>query len=463
MSIDVIMPQMGESIAEGTIVKWLKKVGDTVERDEPLFEISTDKVEAEIPSPGAGVLTEVLVPEGTTVEVNTVVGRIGAAGEAKAGGARGPAAPAAAAAPKPSPSASAAPRPTAAAPARPAHAAPAPTPAPAPAPARASGTMTATTGAATVEELRRLRSSPLVRRIAREHGVDIAAISGTGLSGRVTKNDILAFIESAIGGAAPGAARATGRAPAAAAPAGPTAADLLFAGGQETRIEPMTVMRRKIAEHMIASRRTSAHVTTVFEVDMSNVSRVRDRMKGDFLARDGVKLTYLPFIVKAVVNGLRAYPAVNASVTENFEVIYKRAINIGIAVALDAGLIVPVIKHAEDKNLLGLARAIADIAERARAKKLAPDEVQGGTFSITNPGVFGSLIGTPIINQPQVAILGVGAITKRAVIIDDAIAIRPMVYLVLSFDHRLVDGALADQFMAHVKSTLETSDFGGAR
>jgi 2-oxoglutarate dehydrogenase E2 component (dihydrolipoamide succinyltransferase) len=332
--------------------------------------------------------------------------------------------------------------------------------------------MPAASAAATVEDLRRQRSSPLVRRIAREHGVDIAALSGSGLSGRVTKNDILSYLQSAASGAAaegdvgtvtraPGGAAITPGA--AAAPAGPTAADLLFAAGQETRVEPMGVMRRKIAEHMIASRRTSAHVTTVFEIDMSNVTRLRDRLKEDFLARDGVKLTYLPFIVRAVVNALRAYPAVNASVTENFEVVYKRAINIGIAVALDAGLIVPVIKHAEDKNLLGLARAIADVADRARSKRLAPDEVQGGTFSITNPGVFGSLIGTPIINQPQVAILGIGAITKRPIIVNDAIAIRPMVYLVLSFDHRLIDGALADQFMAHVKNTLETGDFVGGR
>jgi 2-oxoglutarate dehydrogenase E2 component (dihydrolipoamide succinyltransferase) len=414
------------------------------------------------------VLTEILVPEGTTVEVNKIVGRIGAAGEAKGAApqaAKAPSAPASAppSAARPQESAPArgsAPAPAPAAPARPAAPAPAP-----PAPARAAAPAATASAAATAEELRRQRSSPLVRRIAREHGVDISGISGTGLSGRVTKNDILSYLESAVGSGASGTATSPAPASRAAAPApsGPSAADLLFAPGQETRVEPMTVMRRKIAEHMVASRRTSAHVTTVFEVDMSNASRVRDRLKDEFLARDGVKLTYLPFIVRAVVTALRAYPAVNASLTENLEVVYKRAINIGIAVALDAGLIVPVVKHAEDKNLLGLARAISDIAERARSKKLAPDDVQGGTFSITNPGVFGSLIGTPIINQPQVAILGVGAITKRPVVINDAIAIRPMVYLVLSFDHRLIDGALADQFMAHVKQTLEESDFGGGR
>jgi len=453
--MDVIMPQMGESIAEGTIVKWLKKVGEKVERDEPLFEISTDKVEAEIPSPVDGVLTEILVQEGTTVEVNSVVAKIGAAGEAKAA----PSAPAnatsAGAAAKPggvpaAPSAPAAPR------------------APAPAPYSASGVATAfaasapSAAAETLDALRRRRSSPLVRRMAREQGIDLSQLPGSGVSGRVTKRDVEGFLASmtrgAMAGGAPAAAPArTG------APHAPAAADLFFAPGQETRVEAMSVMRRKIAEHMTLSRKTSAHVSTFFEVDMSNVARLRDRMKGDFLARDGVKLTYLPFILKGIVNGLRQYPALNASVSESFEIVYKRAINIGIAVALDWGLIVPVVKHAEEKNLLGLARAVNDLGERARAKKLQPDDVQGGTFSVTNPGVFGSILGTPIINQPQVAILGVGAITKRAVVIDDAIAIRPMVYLSLSFDHRLVDGAEADKFMSVVKSTLETSDFGDGR
>ncbi len=469
MSFDVIMPQMGESIAEGTIVKWLKKVGDTVERDEPLFEISTDKVEAEIPAPNAGVLIEILVPEGTTIEVNKIVARIGVAGEVGKG------APATAS-PPPAPAPAAFVPPVGAAPAPRAPSAPtgssakptllAPQPAQ-PAPVRATGGVA--TAEETVDELRRRRSSPLVRKIAQEHGLDITRVAGTGISGRVTKQDILGFLESAAGGAPPasrGAASAESAvlaAVAGAAGAGPSAADLLFAPGQETRVETMSVMRRKIAEHMLASQRTSAHVATVFEVDMSNVARVRDALKGDFLARDGVKLTYLPFILKACVNALRAYPAVNASVTENLEVVYKRAIHIGVAVALDWGLIVPVIKHAEDKNLLGLARAVGDLADRARSKKLNPDEVQGGTFSVTNPGVYGSLFGTPVINQPQVAILGVGAITKRAVVIGDAIGIRSMGYLALSFDHRLIDGALADQFMAHVKKTLETSDFGGGR
>jgi 2-oxoglutarate dehydrogenase E2 component (dihydrolipoamide succinyltransferase) len=457
MSFDVIMPQMGESIAEGTIVKWLKKVGDAVQRDEPLFEISTDKVEAEIPAPASGVLTEIVVPEGTTVEVNRIVARIG---DADAAGA--PAPPAASA---PSAAAPAVAKPTRLA----TPPAPAPSPgggAPAPATARAARAAASATAVETVEDLRRRRSSPLVRKIAQEHGVDIARIAGSGISGRVTKQDILGYLAQATGGHAPAAreAAAPGEALASAGVGvDATAADLFFTPGQETRVEPMTVMRRKIAEHMVASRRTSAHVTTVFEVDMSNVSHVRDALKGDFLARDGVKLTYLPFILKASVGALRAYPAMNASVTESFEVRYHRAIHLGIAVALDTGLIVPVVKNAEDRNLLGLARSVADLAERARAKKLLPDEVQGGTFTVTNPGIFGSLIGTPIISQPQVAILGVGSVTKRAVVINDAIAIRPMVYLVLSFDHRLIDGALADQFMAHVKRTLETSDFGGGR
>jgi len=450
--MDVIMPQMGESIAEGTIVKWLKKVGEKVERDEPLFEISTDKVEAEIPSPVDGVLTEILVQEGTTVEVNSVVAKIGAAGEAKAApAAPAPAKPASAAA-----GASAGP----AAPIAPRAAAPSPQPAAGVATATAAYAPSAS--AETIDELRRRRSSPLVRRMAREQGIDLSQLPGSGVSGRVTKRDVEGFLASMTRGAMAGgmASAAPARA---GAPQAPAAADLFFAPGQETRVETMSVMRRKIAEHMTLSRRTSAHVSTFFEVDMSNVTRLRDRMKGDFLARDGVKLTYLPFILKGVVNGLRQYPALNASVSESFEIVYKRAINIGIAVALDWGLIVPVVKHAEEKNLLGLARAVNDLGERARAKKLQPDDVQGGTFSVTNPGVFGSILGTPIINQPQVAILGVGAITKRAVVIDDAIAIRPMMYLSLSFDHRLVDGAEADRFMSVVKSTLETSDFGDGR
>ncbi|MFN0152035.1 MAG: 2-oxoglutarate dehydrogenase, E2 component, dihydrolipoamide succinyltransferase [bacterium] len=463
MSMDVIMPQMGESIAEGTIVKWLKKVGEKVERDEPLFEISTDKVEAEIPSPVDGILTEILVQEGTTVEVNSVVAKIGAAGEAKSA-ASAPAPAASAPAP-----ASAAPKTGGAPSSHVAQSAPSTTAAsraPSPSPLPTAGAATATAyasgaSAETLDELRRRRSSPLVRRMAREQGIDLSQLPGSGVSGRVTKRDVEGFLSSMTRNVmAGGTAAATTRA---AAPPSPAAADLFFAAGQETRVETMSVMRRKIAEHMTHSRKTSAHVTTFFEVDMMNVSRLRDRMKGDFLARDGVKLTYLPFILKGVVNGLRQYPALNASVSETFEIVYKRAINIGIAVALDWGLIVPVVKHAEEKNLLGLARAVNDLGERARTKKLQPDDVQGGTFSVTNPGGFGSILGTPIINQPQVAILGVGAVTKRAVVIDDAIAIRPMVYLSLSFDHRLVDGAEADKFMSVVKSTLETSDFGDGR
>jgi 2-oxoglutarate dehydrogenase E2 component (dihydrolipoamide succinyltransferase) len=431
-----------------------------------------------------------LVPEGTTVEINTVVARIGAAGEAKGSAPAAKGAPAAAPAAKPA--AAPRPEPQASKPAPPQPSAPPARPAPAPASARGgaardssaesaawSSAQPATRslagpaapraahsagGVETLEELRRRRSSPLVRRIAREQGIDLTDVAGSGVSGRVTKQDIEAFLESAAHGAD---SLTTVRPRDAATPAGPTAADLLFAPGEEEHVEPMSVMRRKIAEHMTMSRRTSAHVTTFFEVDMLNVTEIRERLKGDFLARDGVKLTYLPFVLKAITNGLRAHPTLNASVTENFEIVYKRAINIGVAVALEGpaggGLIVPVIKNAEEKNLLGLARALNDLGERARSKKLKPDEVQGGTFSVTNPGVFGSLMGTPIINQPQVAILGVGAIVKRAVVIDDAIAIRPMVYLSISYDHRLVDGASADKFMLDVKKVLETSDFGDGR
>ncbi len=448
MRVDVIMPQMGESIAEGTLTRWLKKAGDKVARDEPIFEISTDKVDAEIPAPSAGVLAEVKVKEGETVPVNTVVALI----ETEAGAAVSPSAPASqAGAPKGD---SRAPRAAAAA-----AAAPAPRPAPMPAappqaaPRAAGGASIPRASAlagsgAGVEELRRVRSSPVVRKIAQEHDVDISSVRGSGLGGRVTKRDIMALIEG--GGVA---ARAAGP-PVTSAAAGAPA----FAPGERVSREPLTPMRRKIAEHMVLSRRTSAHVTTVFEVDMSRVMRLRHENRAAFEQRHGVKLTVTPFFVKAAVSALKAFPVVNASL-DGENIIYKKDINIGVAVALDWGLIVPVIRNADDRSLSGIAKTVTDLAERARSRKLTPEEVQGGTFTITNPGVFGSLLGTPIINQPQVAIMGVGAITKRPVVVEDAIGIRSMVYLSLSFDHRLLDGALADQFLAHVKDTLENGRF----
>jgi 2-oxoglutarate dehydrogenase E2 component (dihydrolipoamide succinyltransferase) len=455
MATDVIMPQMGESIAEGTIVKWIKQVGDKVARDEPLFEISTDKVDAEIPSPAAGVLAEIKVPEGQTVPINTVVAVIGDSAAAPA-----PAAPEATpeAAPPAPPADAAAPTPAEAAPA---EAAPAP-PAPSPQPDAA-----AQSAEPSVDELRRTRSSPLVRKIAKEHGVDIASVKGTGIGGRVTKDDILAYVEKGAPAAAPpapaqpapapaAAPPAPAPAPAPAAPAQPPAP--AFREGERVRIEPMSVMRKRIAEHMIESRRTSAHVNTIFEMDMTKIVELKNQLASQFQERDGVKLSYTPLIVKALVESLKAYPILNASI-QGDDVVYKQDINVGIAVALDWGLIVPVVKRADEKSLLGLARSINDLAERARSKRLKPDEVQEGTFTITNPGIYGGLFGTPIINQPQVGILGVGAIEKRPVVIDDAIAIRQRCYMSLSFDHRLIDGAVADQFMAHLKKTLESGQF----
>jgi len=471
---DVIMPQMGESIAEGTITKWMKKVGDKVERDEPLFEISTDKVDAEIPSPAAGVLSEIRVDAGNTVPINTVVGVIAAQGTA----AVVPAAPRAAPAPPAASPVAAAPPAAAAAspvatapppaPVRPAPVAPPvnfvlegerPTP-PAPVPAqRPPAEMSA-------DDLRQTRSSPVVRKIAAEHNVDIREITGTGISGRVTKQDILGHIETKAVPAEPMAAPAP-RPPAAPAPAPPSGAPApmapaapavpAFSPGQRVEVVPMSPIRRKTAEHMVASKRTSAHVATVFEIDMTRVDHLRHKHRAAYEERSGVKLTYMPFILKATVDALKAWPILNAGI-DGDSIVYKKDINLGIAVALDWGLIVPVIHNADEKNLLGLARAVSDLAERARAKRLKVDEVQGGTFTITNPGVFGSLFGTPIINQPQVAILGVGTIEKRPVVRDDAIAIRTMTYFALSFDHRLVDGADADRFMAHIKKGLQEFD-----
>lgn len=459
MSTEVVMPQMGESIAEGTITKWLKKVGERVERDEPLFEISTDKVDAEIPSPAAGTLTEVRYKEGDTVEVNTVVAvldgnQASAAAEAPAAKPEAATPQEPAAAPPPQPVEKPAPPPVAPPP-PPAEIATKPAPAPPP-PPPAPRTDGAT---ATAEELRRTKSSPLVRKIAQEHGVDISKLEGTGLSGRVTKNDILSFIESGTA-AAPAPARAPSPAPTpqpepvAPPPPKPQVGD---------RVEPMSVMRKKIAEHMVLSRRTSAHVTTVYEIDMTRIAKLREHYRDEFYQRTGTKLTFMPFIFEAVNKGLRKFPIFNAQVSGD-QIIYKQDINLGMAVALDWGLIVPVIKRADDLSISGLARAANDLADRARTKQLKPDEVTGGTFTITNPGVFGGLFGTPIINQPQLAILGVGKIEKRAKVLttedgDDFIGIRWMAYFALSFDHRVIDGADAERFLAYIKEQLEAGDF----
>ncbi len=587
---DVIMPQMGESIAEGTITKWMKKVGDRVQRDEPLFEISTDKVDAEIPAPASGVLKEIRVEPGATVPINTVVAIIGegdvaSAAPSAAASTSAPSAvpPGSAAAPPKAPqptsqSVAAAPTDGTPAPSTPASTAaftpppssPAPssgTPAPgsatsaptwpsappasAPAPAPAPPSppppaLEKPRADMTPDELRQTRSSPVVRKIAAEHNVDIRQVPGTGIAGRVTKQDILGHIETRPGsapgappaapsaapaptttpapsspapaaGAAsaaptpaaptpaatpptpaapraaaperavtptwsstpstpfapPPAAPSTSPAPAAAPPppakpasgtataAAPAPAPAPFVSphqpGERVEIVPMLPIRKKTAEHMVMSKRISAHVTTVFEIDMSRAAHLRQKYKQPYQERSGVKLTYMPFIVKATVNALKAFPILNASV-DGDNIVYKKDLNMGIAVALDWGLIVPVLRNADEKNVLGLARAINDLAERARAKRLKIEEVQGGTFTITNPGGFGSLFGTPIINQPQVAILAVGTIEKRAIVRDDAIAIRTMAYFALSFDHRIVDGADADKFMAHLKNGLQEFD-----
>jgi 2-oxoglutarate dehydrogenase E2 component (dihydrolipoamide succinyltransferase) len=434
MRVDVVMPQMGESIAEGTITRWIKQVGETVSRDEPLFEISTDKVDAEIPSPSAGTLVEVKNQAGETVPVNQIVAVLETDAAAAAAPPPAKAAPASAAAPAgtaPAPLAAAAPAP-AAAPVKTAQ-----TPAPA-APAAAEGAFV----------------SPVVRKIAAEHGIDPSRIPGTGAGGRVTKKDILDYV--AKGGArVPSAPPAAAPAAAPAAPA-PSPA-ITFAAGARVERQAMSPMRKKIAEHMLESRRISAHVHSVFEVDMSRIVALREKYKPVYEQRHGTKLTLTPFFVKAVCDGLRAWPVVNASV-EGDEIVYKKDLNIGVAVALDWGLIVPVVRAADQLSLAGLAVKVNDLAERARTKKLVPDEVAGGTFTITNPGIFGGVFGLPIINQPQVAILGVGGIEKRPVVIDDAIAIRSMMYMSMSYDHRIVDGAVADQFLAMVKKGLQEFD-----
>jgi pyruvate dehydrogenase E2 component (dihydrolipoamide acetyltransferase) len=455
-TIDVIMPQMGESIAEGTLSRWIKKVGEPVKRDEPIFEISTDKVDAEIPAPAAGVLSEILVQEGQTVAVQTVVARIDT--EAAAGAAQpAPAAPppAAAAAPAPAPPPKPAPEP-----------APAPTPAARPAAEKSrSGHVAETNGEVeTAEERLRRRSTPLVRKMAAEHGLDLSEIPGSGLAGRVTKNDVLGYIDSGGRGTAtpstaptpsapsPAPAGAPALEPAAAAPRAPTVEPW-----EGDRVEPWSRIRKLTAEHMVMSRRVSPHVNTIFEIDYTRVAQLRAKKKQEYADR-GVNLTFLAFIAKAAADALRRHPTVNAAVSGE-STILRRDINLGIAVALDWGLIVPVIRHADELSLLGLARAINDLGERARGKKLSPDEVQKGTFTITNPGVFGSVIGTPIINQPQAAILCVGAIEKQPAVItvdgSDTIAIRTKGMLSLAFDHRIVDGADADRFMAEVKKALQ--------
>ncbi len=432
---EIIMPQMGESITEGTVSKWLKAVGDIIEKDEPLLEISTDKVDAEVPSPAAGKLLSINVQEGETVEVGAVLALVGADGAVANAKPQAPS-------PKSNESANASVVPT-------------------PMPVAVAATANGGNGSATLDELRRSKSSPLVRNIARTHGVDINRIEGSGISGRVTKSDILSFIETGAalrpedllkkGLASPGQSTR------------PASSPTVVTASAGDRVEKMSVMRKKIAEHMTFSKQTSAHVTSVYEIDMTNVAKFREANKQEFQARYGTKLTYMPFIFQAVTNAIRKFPIVNSQV-DGENIIYKGDINLGMAVALDWGLIVPVIKKADSLSLLGLALSANDLADRARAKRLNPDEVTGGTFTITNPGVFGGLYGTPIINQPQVAILCVGTIEKRAKVLttpdgDDYIAIRQMAYFALTYDHRIVDGADAERYLSYLKEYLETNKF----
>ena len=433
--VEVIMPQMGESIVEGTVSRWLKEVGDEIKRDEPILEISTDKVDAEIPSPADGILAEIKVSEGETVEIQTVVAVL----ETDKDAAVSP------------PSAPAPARPTAEI-----SASPSSVPAPTPTPAPVSEPVAVPAGdgtAKTAEERLRQRSTPLVRKIAEEHQLDISQIPGTGHAGRVTKKDILEFVESAAAAAPSAPALQTATSPPGGGVVHPSVE--VWAGD---RVEPMSRIRRLTADHMVMSRRTSAHVTSFYEIDFTAIARLRQTNKQEFQER-GAKLTYMAFIVKVVADNLRKHPVLNASVSGN-NVIYRKPINIGMAVALDWGLIVPVMRDADELSMLGIAKSIVDLADRARSKRLNPDEVQRGTFTITNPGVFGSYIGTPIINQPQVAILGVGAIEKRSKVLtlddgQDVIAIRTMSMFSISYDHRIVDGADADRFMADIKRDLE--------
>jgi pyruvate dehydrogenase E2 component (dihydrolipoamide acetyltransferase) len=491
MAVDIVMPQMGESIFEGTITKWLKKPGDKVERDEPLFEISTDKVDAEIPSPSAGILKEIKVAEGKTVPIQTVVGVIDIAGAASAATPASP--PPATAAPAQKPAATPAPQ------ASPANGKIAAPPPPAPAQARsaapAAGSASSGVPATGAKEGARIHSSPLVRRMAKEHGIDLTGVTGTGSGGRISKQDIEAIIsgggqhaggaveqadesgqteeelEEAFNEPAPAPTRQAPAMPPPAARTAPPPASAGQHGGQvhaafesavprekiyfgDYEVTPMTMMRQRIGEHMVASKRVSAHVYSVDEIDMSKVAALRAKSKDEFEKRNGTKLTFMPFFVKAAVAGLRAYPTLNSSL-DGTNVVMHKEINIGIAVALDWGLLVPVVKHADEKNILGIQRTMNDLAERARSKKLRPEEVQESTFSITNPGVFGGLFGLPVISQPNVGILGLGAIEKRPVVINDSIAIRSMCYVTLSYDHRVVDGAIAHQFLHKVKESLE--------
>ncbi|WLT33140.1 dihydrolipoamide acetyltransferase family protein [Geothrix sp. PMB-07] len=442
MAFDVVMPQMGESIAEATVLKWHKQVGDVIAKDDTLYEISTDKVDAEIPAPAAGTLLEILVDVNVTVPVGTVVARIGDASEKPAGAAASPvaatAAPAAAAIP--------------------------------------AAARVAEEDDNSLEGRLRTKSSPLVREMAKQHGVDLARVQGTGQAGRVTKEDLEAYLAKGPAPAAPAPASIAPSLPAVHDPSAPTMgltpalsvppapAVPAFAAGERVKVEPMTRMRKIIADGMVASRRTSAHVYTVFEIDMTHVAQLRNKHKKAFEAQFGTKLSFMPFIMMAACKALRAYPVANASV-DGDNIVYKQDLNLGIAVSLDWGLIVPVIKNADMMNLGGLARSLNDLAERARTKQLKPDEISGGTFTITNPGVYGDTFGLPIINQPQVAIQGVGAIVKRPVVITgpdgtDFIAIRQMMFSSLGFDHRIIDGATGDLFMAFVKKELENSTFG---
>jgi pyruvate dehydrogenase E2 component (dihydrolipoamide acetyltransferase) len=427
MPTDVVMPQMGESIFEGTITKWLKKPGDKVQRDEPLFEISTDKVDAEIPSPTSGVLQEIKVTEGNTVQVNTVVGSIAADGEAAAAPAKPTATKAAEAAPIPEKSA-------------------------APAPSAPEAPTAAESSHEEEGDGDRTRSSPLVRRLARDNNVDLGQVQGTGMGGRITKQDIMAFIDKqGTAASVPPSSAASASAPSPSRPSAPVP--------MPGEVVPMSQMRKIISQRMIESRRTSAHVHNLFEVDMTRIVNLRNKLKNGFEQRYGVRLTFMPFFVRAAIIALQQFPILNASV-ENDSLHYHQHINMGIAVALDWGLIVPVLKNSEEKNFLGLQRGITDLGERSRTKKLTPDEVQGSTFTITNPGTFGAVFGLPIINQPNVAIMGVGGIAKAPVVVtdsqgNDSIAIRSLVHLTLGYDHRVIDGAVADQFMSLVKKTLE--------
>lgn len=423
---EVVMPQMGESVVEGTITKWLKKVGDKVQQDEPLFEISTDKVDAEIPSPASGTLTEIKVPEGTTVQINTVVAVIGGTG-------------------------------TAAKTAAPAAVAPATGQAREATPAPAAATPSMPTGAT-----ERIRSSPLVRRMAKDHNIDLSKVPGTGAEGRITKDDVLAYIQQREAGTVATPARPSASIAPAATPAAASAGTTAPAAPLSNELVPMSKMRSIIAQRMVESKHTSAHVHSVFKIDMTRIARIREREKSRYEQRNGVRLTYMPFIARAAVHCLRKMPIVNASVEGN-AIRYHQNINLGIAVALDWGLIVPVIPHAEERSFLGLARAIADVAARARGKKLLPDEVTGGTFTITNPGIFGEQFGLPIINQPETAILGVGGLFKEPVVLtdaegNDAIAVRHIIRLTLGFDHRAIDGAEGGKFLAEMKKYLENWD-----